>query len=104
LGLLHRLGLGSDKDLPECLKACGVSNERVEAVTSTLRNGGLLAFVNEESERELLRERGQELAFEVLETAHPANAPVIAPQAPIAGQHAIYNALVMRTGVTDRKR
>jgi hypothetical protein len=40
----------------------------------------------------------------VLETAHPANAPVIAPQAPIAGQHAIYNALVMRTGVTDRKR
>jgi hypothetical protein len=104
LGLLHRLGLGSDKDLAECLAACGVSNERVDAVTSTLRNGGVLAFVTEESERELLRERGQELAFEVPETAHPANAPVVAPQAPIAGQHAIYNPLFMPTDPTDRNR
>jgi hypothetical protein len=104
LGLLHRLGLGSDKDLAQCLTACGVSNERVETVTSTLRNGGVLAFVTEESERELLRERGEELAFEVPEAAHPANAPVIAPQAPIAEQHAIYNPLFMPTDAGDRNR
>jgi hypothetical protein len=104
LGLLHGLGLGSDKDLAECLLACGVSNERAEAVTSTLRNGGVLAFVTEESERELLHERSQELAFEVPENARPASAPVIAPAAPIAEQHATYNPLFTPTDANDRNR
>jgi hypothetical protein len=40
----------------------------------------------------------------VPEAAHPANAPVIAPQAPIAEQHAIYNPLFMPTDAGDRNR
>src|SRR4051812_2404707 len=104
LGLLHGLGLGSDKDLAECLAACGVGPELVDAVTFRIRNGGGLAFVTEEDERELLRVGGQELAFEVPESAHPANAPVIAPPAPVAEQHATYNPLFMPTDATDRNR
>jgi hypothetical protein len=104
LGSLHGLGLGSDKDLAECLAACGVDSERIDAVTSTLRNGGLLAFVSEEPQRELLRERGQELAFELPESAHAVNAPVIAPAAPVSERHATYHPVFMPTDVTDRNR
>jgi hypothetical protein len=104
LGSLHGLGLGSDKDLGECLTACGVSGEIVEATMSTLRNGGLLAFISEERERELLAERGQLLAFELPESVHPAHAPVVAPAAPVSEQRATYQPVFMPTDVTDRNR
>ena len=104
LGSLHGLGLGNDKDLAGCLTACGVERERIEALTSTLRNGGVLAIISEESQRELLRDRGQELAFELPESAHPVNPPVIAPAAPVSEQHASYNPVFMPTDVTDRNR
>jgi hypothetical protein len=102
LNSLHALGLGSDKDLAECLTLCGVSDERTEALTATLRNGGVLAFVTEEGERELLKDRGQELAFELPEHVHPVNAPVVAPAAPVSEQRATYNPLF--TPTSDRTR
>jgi hypothetical protein len=104
LDSLHGLGLGSDKDFGGCLATCGVSDEQVETVTSTLRNGGLLAFVTEEAARELLRERGQELAFELPEHVHPVHAPVIAPAAPVSDQDATYKPAFMPTDATDRNR
>jgi len=104
LGSLHGLGLGSDKDLGECLMACGVGRETVEAITSTLRNGGLLAFISEERERELLAERGQLIALELPEHVHPANPPVIAPAAPVSEQRAAYEPVFMPADVTDRNR